>query len=94
MARSTARKAERMHLRLSPKTKKRIELAAELSGRTITDFVVSSIAAKAEEIIEYQRLIKLSQRDSEIFYQAILNPPEPNAALKKAFKHYQELNSQ
>jgi Protein of unknown function (DUF1778) len=36
------------------------------------------------------RVLKLNAEDSRAFAEAILNPKEPNTALKKAFRKYQQ----
>lgn len=45
----------------------------------------------AEEAIRYHEVITLSARDSVTFVEALLDPPEPNEALKNAFQHHREL---
>ncbi len=34
--------------------------------------------------------ILASKRDQEIFFDALMNPPKPNEALKKAMKQYKK----
>ena len=43
------------------------------------------------EPIEQQSEIILSDRDGEIFFNAILEPPEPNQALCDAFVQHSQL---
>lgn len=82
-------KEERMYLRLGSDTKRKIEYAAALTGTTVTEFVVSTSKNQAERLIDDQEKILLSNRDRDLFLEAIANPPAPNAALRKAFKHFQ-----
>ena len=35
--------------------------------------------------------IRMSRADQEVFARALIDPPEPNAALKRAFKRHNEL---
>jgi len=37
------------------------------------------------------KTLVLSREDSEVFINVLLNPPEPNEALKTAAKRYQEI---
>ncbi len=80
----------RLEARISPETKALIQKAADLEGRTLTDFVVASVQAEAYRVIEQHQTLKLSLEDSEAFVDAILNPPAPNHALKLAALRYKE----
>ena len=81
--------SSRLEARISEEVKALLQEAADLEGRTLTDFVVSTAQAEAYRVIEQHRVLKLSREDSEAFVEAILNPPEPNDALKSAFIRYQ-----
>ncbi|HEY4326737.1 MAG TPA: DUF1778 domain-containing protein [Mucilaginibacter sp.] len=76
-----------------PETQKALfEKAAGLAGyRTLTDFLISSAQEKANIIIEHHQAILASQKDQQIFFDNIINPPKPNEDLKNAFKHYQQV---
>ena len=92
MAGATApTKRERLEARVSPEQKALIQRAAALTGRSLTDFVVSSAQAAAEETIRTHEVIRLSARDTEILIEALLNPPEPNEALREAARRHREL---
>ena len=69
-------------------TPKLFQRAADVSGQTLTEYVVSSAEAAAEAIIGAPDIIKLSARDSIAFVEALLNPPEPSATLRAAFDDY------
>lgn len=83
----------RLEARISQETKALVQKAADLEGRTLTDFVVASIQAAAYKVIEQHQTLKLSMEDSEAFVDAILNPPEPNEALKSAALRYKQTMS-
>jgi uncharacterized protein (DUF1778 family) len=79
----------RFDARLTVKEKLLFEKAASIAGyRTLTDFVLKTVKLKAKEIIEEHELVLASERDSRIFFNAILNPPSPNDKLKLAAKKY------
>jgi uncharacterized protein (DUF1778 family) len=65
-------------------------MAAELEGRTLTDFVIASVQAAACKVIEQHQTLKLNQEDSEAFASALLNPQQPNEALKAAALRYKK----
>jgi uncharacterized protein (DUF1778 family) len=89
VATATKTKRERLEARISPEQKALFQRAADLSGRSLTEFVVSSVQAAAEEAIERHQVIRLSARDSLIFAEAILNPAEPNEALRQLARDYE-----
>lgn len=80
----------RLEARISPETKALFQKAASLEGRTLTDFVVASVQAEARRVIQQHQMLKLSVEDSEAFVDALLNPLEPNDALKLAALRYQK----
>lgn len=84
-------KPERLEARLPADAKAIIQRAADLSGRSVSDFVVSSALEAAKETIREHEVIVLSARDSITFVEALLNPKGPNEALRKAFRHHREL---
>ena len=87
----TKMKPERLEARLPAETKAIIQRAADLSGRSLSDFVVSSALNAAEETIRNHEVIVLSARDSIMFVEALLNPRGPNEALRSAFRLHREL---
>ena len=83
----------RLEARISLETKALLQKAADLEGRTLTDFVVASVRAEACRVIEQHQTLKLSIEDSEAFVDALLNPPQPNDALKAAALRYKQVMS-
>jgi len=81
----------RFDARIPEAQKALFEKAAGLAGyRTLTDFLISSAQERANAIIAQHNMILASQKDQEIFFDNIVNPPKPNANLKQAFKNYQQ----
>jgi uncharacterized protein (DUF1778 family) len=83
-------KRDRMHLRLDAKTKRKLEKAAAYEETSVSDFVLANAVAAAERVIESHGKITLSAKDWDVFYDALVNPPEPNAKLRKAARRYRE----
>ncbi len=81
LAASTAR----LEARISPELHAILKRAAEIQGRTLTDFVVTAVQEAAQRAIEQGEIIRLSLADSECFAQALLSPPDPSPALARAF---------
>jgi uncharacterized protein (DUF1778 family) len=84
----TASKVERLEARVTRELKSKIELAAQLSGRSMTDFVVASVQRQADDVIREHNIITLTVQDSLTFTTALLNPREPNTALRDAFARH------
>lgn len=82
--------AARLNFRLPTEIKERIENAALVSGVTVTDFAITALAERSEEVLEKHQMRKLSDRDRNIFLNLIENPPKPNDKLKKAVKEYRK----
>jgi uncharacterized protein (DUF1778 family) len=80
--------SERITARVSAQIKQTLTDAANLSGATLNQFLVQAALEKAQHIIEKDTLILLSKNDAEAFFQALENPPQPNAKLLDAVKHY------
>lgn len=82
----------RFDTRLPKEQKEFFEKAAVIGGfRTLTEFVIFSVQDKAKQIFQEHNRILASKRDQEIFFNALLNPSEPNEALKKAAKRYKKV---
>ncbi len=73
-----------------PKAQKQLfEYAAHLGGfRTLTDFIINAVQEKANTIIEEHNTILASEKDREIFFDAIMNPRGPNKKLHDAAERY------
>lgn len=81
----------RLEARISTDLHSLLKRAAELEGRTMTDFVVAAVQSAAQKAVEQAGVIRLSLDDQERFAQALVAPPAANPALKKAFARKQKL---
>lgn len=96
MANATSRsprgraRAERLEARVTSEQKSLIERAAALQGRTVTDFVLTSVQDAARRAIEEHNQLALSVRDSEAFVDALLNPKPVNDRLRDTVRRYRE----
>ncbi len=83
-------RAERLEARVTAEQKSLIERAAALQGRTLTDFVLTSLQDAARRAIEEHQQLLLSVRDSEAFVDALLNPKPVNDRLRDTVRRYRE----
>ena len=68
-----------------------LKRAAELQGRTLTDFVVTAAREAAQRAIEDFENLRLSLEDQRRVAEAVLNAPEPTPALRRAFERRRAL---
>src|SRR5215472_12581000 len=85
-----APRAYRFDARLNEEQRLLIQRAADLEGRTMTDFVLHSAEAAAQQTIENRAMLVLTARETEAFAEAILNPARPGSALRRAAREYRE----
>jgi uncharacterized protein (DUF1778 family) len=88
---ATAIATARLEARISVELHASLKRAAEIEGRTVTDFVISAVQDAAQRAIEQSSVIRLSLADQECFAAALLSPPKPAAALKRAFARRKKL---
>jgi len=77
-------RTERIEARISPNALAVIRLAAQLQGRSVSDFMVVAAQEAAHKIIEEEQIIRLSLEDQQSFVEALLAPPEISPAMKRA----------
>ncbi len=81
----------RLEARLPAETYALLKRAAQLPGRTLSDFVVSAAREAAARTIEEAEVLRLAVNDQKLFAEAILHPPRPTAAVRRAAKRRREL---
>lgn len=88
---STTIPTARLEARISTDLHAMLKRAAELQGRTMTDFVVAAVQDAAQRAIEQAEVMRLSMADQQCFAGALLSPPKPSPALKRAFTRRRKL---
>jgi uncharacterized protein (DUF1778 family) len=83
--RSLKPQSARLEARISHDLHLTVKRAAEIQGRTMTDFVIHALQEAASEAIEQSDQVRLSIVDQEAFAHALIATAKPNAALKRAF---------
>ena len=83
----------RIEARIAPDALAVVRRAAELQGRSVSDFMVAAAQAEAHRTIEATQLIRLSIEDQARFIDLVLNPPPLNAAMERAKKAHARLIS-
>ncbi len=85
-------KQERLQIRLDAQAKSLLQRAAGHRHKTLSQFVLGTALEEAERIIRENEVVTLSGADWQVFYNALTNPPAPNAALRKAYARYRKAN--
>lgn len=80
--------SERIDLRLSKANKELIERAASIEDISVSAFVVANALFNAKIVVADHERWLLSRRDSAAFVDAVLNPPEPNDAMRAVAERY------
>ena len=85
------KKPHRVSANVPKHVKKRLEEAAAWRGMSVSEFLVSAAVREAEQVIERERLIRLSREDAELVASLMTNPPKPGPALRKAAEVHRRL---
>jgi uncharacterized protein (DUF1778 family) len=68
-----------------------VKRAAEIQGRSVSDFVISAAQEAAHKTIEEEGVIRLSAEDQIRFVELLLNPPAIAPALLRAKEAHEKL---
>ena len=86
-----AQRTSRVEARIAPDSLEMIRRAAEIQGRSISDFIVAAAQEAAQRTIADIEVLRLSRQAQEQFANLLLNPPAPTAALARAFQRHRDL---
>jgi len=89
-----APRSTRLEARISPDALAVVKRAAEIQGRSLSDFVVAAAQEAAQKTIAEIQLVRLSVADQHAFAEALANPPEPVPALQRAKESHRRLVSE
>lgn len=88
---SESNRTARIEARIAPDALAVVKRAAELQGRSVSDFVVAAAQDAARKAIEETQIIRLSIEDQRAFVEAILNPPPLTPAMEQAIARHRRL---
>lgn len=84
-------RTSRIEARLTKDALAIVKRAAEMEGRTLSDFIVAAAQEVARRTIEDHQVIRLSAEDQARFVDMLLDPPEPTDALRRARQAHEAL---
>jgi len=82
----TETRDEKLEMRLTPSAKQILKTAASAMHRSVSEFVLESALARAEETLPDRRRFGLNKAQWEAFQKALDAPPRPSRRLAKLFK--------
>ncbi len=91
MANAEIARTARVEARIAPDALAVVRRAAELQGRSVSDFLVAAALKDAHRTIEDAQIIRLSVDDQRRFADLLINPPPLVPAMKRALKARQLL---
>jgi uncharacterized protein (DUF1778 family) len=91
MSTQESARTARVEARIAPDSLAVVRRAAELQGRSISDFLVAAALKDAHQTIEDAQIIRLSVDDQLRFADTLLNPPTLAPAMQRALKDRKRL---
>ena len=83
-------KDSRIDLRVTQEQKELLEKAASLRGISLSAYTLFHLLPIAQQEIDSQERLVLSDRDRDLFMSMMENPPVLQGNLKKAIKKYRD----
>ena len=84
-------RTSRVEARIAPEALAIVRRAAEIQGRSVSDFIVAAAQDAARQTVADVEILRLSRKAQEQFASLILNPPQPTPALTRAFRRRRAL---
>lgn len=81
----------RITTRITSRVQERLQVAADLVGATLNQFVVQAAIEKANTIIENESVLVLSRKESLRLLELIENPPPRNRKFAAARARYERM---
>ena len=85
MARAETRN-KKLDLRLTPSAKRALQVAAVATRRSVTEFVLESALARAEETLPDRQRFGLNEEQWRAFQEALDSPPPPAPRLTRLLR--------
>jgi uncharacterized protein (DUF1778 family) len=76
-------RSEKLDLRLTPAAKRRIEAAADVQNKSLTEFVLDSALSTADALLADRRTFHLNAEQWKAFMEALDAPPRYHERLER-----------
>ncbi len=88
-----AHTGKRLTTRITDHVQEKLQVAADLVGATLNQFVVQAALEKAEKVIESESTIVMTRRESLRLLEMIESPPPRNEQFLQAQSRYQRMKN-
>lgn len=88
-----AHTGKRLTTRITDHVQEKLQVAADIVGATLNQFVVQAALEKAERVIESESTIVLTRRESLRLLEQIENPPSRNEKFLQAQARYRRIKN-
>lgn len=78
-----ATRSEKLDLRLTPAAKQRIQAAADVQNKSVTEFVLDSALSTADALLADRRTFYLNAEQWKAFMEALDAPPRYHERLER-----------
>lgn len=85
------KRTARIEARIAPLGLAMVRRAAEMEGRSVSDFMVAAALEAARKTVVEMEVIRLSRASQERFVALVSDPPAPCDALLRAIERRREL---
>jgi uncharacterized protein (DUF1778 family) len=75
-----------LNMRIKPETRSLLDMAAELTGKNLTDFVLDAARQAAQSALLDRSAIPLDRKAYASFVALLDAPPQPNERLRKSLQ--------
>ena len=79
---SIERRTEKLDFRVSPSAKAKLQAAALIAKCSVSDFIMASAIARAEDTLADRTVFRLDLKTWEAFQSALDAPPRPMPRMK------------
>ena len=87
----TAQRQARLEARIALDVHEILKRAAEIEGRSLTDFVVAAASAAARQTIAQTEVLQLCRESAQLFASLLIDPPAPTPAMERTRAHHERL---
>ena len=88
-----AHTGKRLTTRITGHVQEKLQVAADIVGATLNQFVVQAALEKADKVIESESTMVLTRRESLRLLELIENPPPRNKKFLEAQARYQRIKN-
>lgn len=76
-------RTEKLEMRLTPQAKRALQSAAEVTHKTLSDFVLESALARADSVLAERQVFRLDAKRWAAFLAALDAPPKQRPRLAR-----------